>query len=231
MEGTVYAAQFGVDEAGKGPVLGPMVAACVVCDPAMLPEGIDDSKRLSAGTRETIAKGLREEPGVRIGVARVTTDRIDDSGTDMNTLTVDAHAQAIATVLAGSESEQYPLSGVVDGADTNANRFARRVADSVDRQIESESEIEIDAEHGADETYTIVGAASVVAKVERDATIEELRGKYGDVGSGYPGDPTTREFLCAYVDEHGQLPDCARASWQTSKDVLRAAEQSSLDSF
>jgi len=51
------------------------------------------------------------------------------------------------------------------------------------------------------------------------------------VGSGYPSDPTTRDFLREYVTEHDSLPDCARASWQTSQDALAAAEQSSLSDF
>ena len=76
-----------------------------------------------------------------------------------------------------------------------------------------------------------MAAASVVAKVERDAAVADIAAEYGDVGSGYPSDPTTRAFLRRYVDEHGRLPECARESWQTSRDVLAAAEQSALDSF
>jgi len=89
----------------------------------------------------------------------------------------------------------------------------------------------VTAEHGADDEYDLVAAASVVAKVARDAHVETLAEEYGDVGSGYPSDPTTREFLEGYVGEHGELPDCARASWQTSRDALAAAEQSALGEF
>jgi ribonuclease HII len=209
--------EFGVDEAGKGPVLGPMVAACVVGDPAALP-AVDDSKALSAARRETLAGQLRDDSGVQISVARVPTERIDDPTTDMNTLTVAAHAETLEQVASG-------LSGVVDACDTNADRFARRVEEKVDTSLE------IHAEHAADETYPLVSAASVIAKVERDKAIDALQREYGDVGSGYPSDPTTRAFLEEYVEEHGQLPACARTSWKTSKDVIAAVEQSSLDSF
>lgn len=211
--------QFGVDEAGKGPVLGPMVAACVVADPAILPTGIDDSKSLSRTRREAFARQLRDDSDVTITVSRVPPDRIDDPATDMNTLTVAAHADVLASVTADG------LSGVVDGADTDADRFARRITSRLS------AEIELRAEHGADETYPLVSAASVIAKVERDAAVETLRAEYGDIGSGYPSDPTTRAFLAEYVREYGQLPACARASWKTSKDVLDSAEQSTLDSF
>lgn len=211
--------QFGVDEAGKGPVLGPMIAACVVAPPARIPDTIDDSKKLSPDRRETLAQQLHSDPDVDVSVARVSPDRIDDPATDMNTLTVDAHAEALAQIV--SEG----LSGVVDGADTDADRFARRVKSRVDASIE------IRAEHGADENYPLVGAASVIAKVERDAAVDALCEEYGDVGSGYPSDPTTRAFLADYVRENGHLPTCARASWKTSRDVLARAEQSALDSF
>ena len=65
----------------------------------------------------------------------------------------------------------------------------------------------------------------------RDDHVASLAETYGAVGSGYPSDSATREFLREYVSEHGELPDCARASWKTSEDVLAAAEQSALDYF
>jgi ribonuclease HII len=116
-------------------------------------------------------------------------------------------------------------SGIVDAGDVNADRFARRVAAS------APDDLAVTAEHGADERYPIVGAASIVAKVERDAAVAALADEYGELGSGYPSDPTTRAFLREYVQRHGDLPDCARASWQTSRDALAAAEQGTLDEF
>ena len=77
----------------------------------------------------------------------------------------------------------------------------------------------------------LVAAGSIVAKVARDGHVAQLAEKYGEVGSGYPSDSTTREFLREYVTEHGELPACARVSWKTSEDVLAAAEQSALDRF
>ncbi|NNC25056.1 ribonuclease HII, partial [Salinisphaera sp. USBA-960] len=77
----------------------------------------------------------------------------------------------------------------------------------------SRRDVDLVAEHGADETHAIVGAASIVAKVARDNHVAALADEYGDVGSGYPGDTATREFLRAYVREHGSLPGCARESW------------------
>ncbi|GAA0647355.1 ribonuclease HII [Salarchaeum japonicum] len=210
--------KFGVDEAGKGPVLGSMFAACVVADSDALPEGLRDSKKLTPAWREELDAALRDTEGVRIGVAEVPVERIDDPGTDMNTLTVDAHAAAIDAADADGR-------GIVDAGDTSEERFATRVMEAAERDVA------VTAEHGADDAHSIVAAASVVAKVARDAHVDALADEYGDVGSGYPSDPTTREFLAEYVRAHGELPACARTSWSTCEDVLAAAEQAALSEF
>ena len=215
--------QIGVDEAGKGPVLGPMVAAAVRADDSDLPDGIDDSKRLTAATRESIASQLRESSAVTVGLGVVTTDEIDDPETDMNSLTVAAQGRALSEVAGEGDH------ALVDAGDVSESRFARRVADGV---ADNGVAIDVTAEHGADEASRLVGAASIIAKVERDNRIDALNKEYdGDIGSGYPSDPTTREFLADYVDRHGELPACARASWATCEDVLAAAEQSDLGAF
>ncbi|WP_435124355.1 ribonuclease HII [Halobaculum sp. D14] len=216
---------LGADEAGKGPVLGPMVAAAVRAPSDALPDGVDDSKRLSAARREALDAALRDDPAVDVAVAVIPVDRIDAPDTDMNTLTVDGQAEALAAVAADGDE------AVVDAGDTSESRFARRVREGVaDRGVD----VAVAGEHGADESYPVVAAASVVAKVERDRRVAAIADEYaadGDVGSGYPSDPTTREFLSGYVAAHGDLPDCARRSWSTCDDVLAAAEQSGLDDF
>ena len=213
--------RIGSDEAGKGPVLGPMVAAAVRVAPDVLPSDVDDSKRLAPARREGLAGEIRAV-AERVGIGVVTTERIDAPGTDMNTLTVDAHAEALSGVVDAGDVV------AVDAGDVSEARFGRRVAAGV---ADSGIEIEVRAEHGADERDPVVGAASIVAKVERDRRVAALEAEYGDVGSGYPSDPKTRTFLREYVRDHGSLPGCARASWQTCDDVLAAAEQSALDEF
>lgn len=209
---------LGVDEAGKGPVLGSMFAAAVRVDPAALPADVDDSKAVSPAERQRLVREIHEVADA-VSVSEIPVERIDDPETDMNALTVDAHVQALSAVAVGGD-ECY-----VDAGDTNAVRFERNVADDVSAAVD------LHAEHGADETYPVVGAASIVAKVAREAHVAALAARYGAIGSGYPSDPTTREFLRTYVDDHGDLPPCARASWQTSQDALAAAAQSSLADF
>jgi len=211
--------QIGADEAGKGPVLGPMVAAAVRAPADAIPDDVDDSKRLTASRRDALAERLRNDAAVEVGVAVVPPARIDDPETDMNALTVAAQAEAIAAVAADGDAVR------VDAGDVDAGRFGRRVEDGVDAAVTVRSE------HRADEHHAHVAAASVVAKVARDAKVEALAEAYGEVGSGYPSDETTRTFLAEYVREHGDLPACARASWSTCADVLAAAEQSSLSEF
>ena len=232
--------QFGTDEAGKGPVLGSMFAACVVADPTDLPDGVADSKQLTPQRREELAHAIRQRAHA-VGVAEIPVHRIDAPDSDMNTLTVDAHADAILAAHEthdglddpdGLDESHTPLNevpGMLDACDTDADRFADRVASRLAHDVD------LTAEHGADDTYVIVAAASIVAKVERDAHVDRLAREFADdyegVGSGYPSDPVTKRFLESFVADHGDLPECARRSWQTSKRALAEAEQSGLEDY
>ena len=137
----------------------------------------------------------------------------------MNELTVAGHVEALGEIAHDGDD------GYVDAGDTNAVRFERRVGSGLDASVD------LRAEHGADETYPIVGAASILAKVARERHVETLCEEYGELGSGYPSDPTTRSFLESFVTEHGELPDCARESWQTSQDALDRLDQATLNDF
>jgi len=214
----------GVDEAGKGPVLGSMFAAAVrVADGVDLPAGLDDSKRLSPDRREALDAQLRATDGVTLALAEVPVGRIDDPTTDMNGLTVAAHVEALARVARPGDLVRC------DAADVDAARFGRRVTEGL-RAADLEP-LDVRAEHRADERYPPVSAAGIVAKVARDAHVARLAAEYGALGSGYPSDPTTTAFLTDYVAATGELPGCARASWATSERLLNAASQSGLEEF
>ncbi len=209
--------EFGVDEAGKGPVLGSMFAAAVRAPRDALPADVDDSKRLADGHRERLADRLHADDRVDAAAVEVAPARIDAG--NMNDLVVAAHAAAAGSVAAAGDE------GLCDAGDVNADRFAARVEARVD------ADVAVAARHGADAADDLVAAASVVAKSAREAHVADLAAEYGDVGSGYPSDPATRSFLREYVAETGHLPDCARRSWATSERVLAAAEQSGLEEF
>ncbi len=215
--------RIGVDEAGKGPVLGPMVAAAVRGDVGEIPDGVTDSKRLSAAKRESVAAELHEKPEFAIGVGVVTVEEIDTPETDMNRLTVAAQVRAIAQVAAAGDK------AIVDAGDVSESRFSRRVTEGVAAEG---IELSVTAEHGADDSHALAAAASIIAKVDRDRRMEHIGEQYDrPVGSGYPSDQTTRSFLAAYIESEGELPECARRSWSTCADLIAAAEQSGLTDF
>ena len=208
---------IGVDEAGKGPVIGSMfVVAARVQSEEDLPDDVVDSKKLTPKRREEIAKELVKVEYFSMGIQEVTIEEIDRPDSNMNILTAEAHARAISEI---AENGDYIY---VDAADVNPERFATRVLDGLN------VEVQIISEHRADQKYPVVSAASILAKVTRDAHIAELANTYGNMGSGYPSDSRTREFLQRYILENGTLPNCARKSWKTSKDILDKTAQKSI---
>lgn len=210
----------GVDEAGKGPVLGAMaVAAIRVPDVSDLPDGLADSKQLQPSIRQDLANQLREISTASIATILVHPGRIDDSSTDMNTLTVATHGEAAGKIIE-PDDELF-----ADAADVNPDRFARRLHEALPHSVS------LTAEHNADEHYQITAAASILAKVTRDAHIESLETTYGTIGSGYPSDPKTKQFLVEYVREHDRLPPIARSSWSTSQDLLAEHQQKHLSTY
>ena len=79
---------------------------------------------------------------------------------------------------------------------------------------------EIIAKHKADDIFPIVSAASIIAKNKRDSLINELKEKYGDLGSGYPSDKKTIDFLRKWIKKNRKVPAFARKSWATIKTIL-----------
>jgi len=206
--------QAGIDEAGRGPVLGPLVVAGVaVPDPAILDEmGCRDSKRLSPTKREAIDRMLRSHPDVRVEVHEIAPDVLDaERQTRKITDIVLDRFRAIARAL-------HPRVLYVDAADPDAARFGRAVAER------PPPDIEVVSEHKADDTYPVVGAASIVAKVARDAAVAELARRLEprlgmQLGSGYH-DPHTDRFLRAWVAKFGDLPEGTRRSWASARRLL-----------
>ncbi len=212
---------IGVDEAGRGPVLGSMfVAGVSVPTESHLPEDVRDSKQLDGKRREALAAQLERLDAVHTSIVEVPPERIDDDPRGLNRLTARATGRVIDELFVEKEDRI-----VVDACDSDADRYAARVSAALDRDVQ------IIAEHHADETHPVVAAASIVAKQRREDHVASLREEYGEIGSGYPGDRTTRTYLADYVERHGKLPSCARASWQTSAEVLASRSQGTLDDF
>ncbi len=192
----------GVDEAGRGPVLGSMIVACFACAEDELSElemlGVRDSKKLTPARREEIFEALT---GYRWKVEEITPREIDrriHSGKSLNVIQIEAVRRLLAALK--PDVAYVDLIGRSGRAELGAG--CRVVMES-----------------RADERYPVVSAASIIAKVVRDRKLAELREKYGDFGSGYPSDPKTIAFLKRHYPE---LPHFVRKSWST---VRRLAQQ------
>ncbi|MFY9800458.1 MAG: ribonuclease HII [Methanoregula sp.] len=209
----------GVDEAGKGSVLGPMVIAAVgiPSEDVFSDFEVQDSKLLSPKTRENLYTIIRKR--FRVATVRIDAHEIDEmrTGITMNVCVARAHAQVINNL--------SPSVAYVDACDVNTFRYADMVKSYLEQSCE------VVSEHHADQTFKVVSAASIVAKVTRDRAIKVLSKKYGNIGSGYPSDPVTIAFLSAYFDEHKCAPPIARKSWKTVTNLIANKQQSQLSKF
>jgi len=201
----------GIDEAGKGPVIGTMIVCGVACDEEKLKElerlGVKDSKKLKPERRRELAKAIREICDVK--VVRVTPEEIDRSD-NINDLLRESYVRIV--------NDLDPDLVVVDCPDVNPDRLRCFLESRTGRRVISK--------HRADEEYVIVGAASIVAKVERDGEIERLWEEYGDFGSGYASDQKTIEALRKWIMS-GRIPPIVRKRWRT----VERLSQHSLDEF
>lgn len=199
--------RVGVDEAGRGPVLGPLVIAVV-----MVPEkdvddldeaGVTDSKDLTQTRRETLFETLVSSYPYR--AVYVSPWQIDDAvRTEATSLTRLEH-DVMAEMISGWDDEHE----VIVDAPSETSPFDHDVV----------------YEHGADEHYTVVGAASIVAKQLRDRAMHRAARRRGvDMGSGYPSDPQTQAYLATADLDDGMV----RSSWQTVRDEQVRREQTSL---
>lgn len=196
---------LGIDEAGRGSVLGPMVIAGVVVPEKMEKilerMGVKDSKRLTPNRRTILSRKLRKMFDYEIVV--ISAREIDDlraSGVNLNEIEKNAMESIILKL--------KPEKAIVDAVDVKAERFQENLC--------NDTGIDVIAEHKADDKYIEVSAASIIAKAERDEYIKEINKEYiksGGIGSGYPSDPTTKKFLTNYT--YDEMPDFVRKSWAT----------------
>jgi ribonuclease HII len=210
----------GVDEAGRGPVLGPLVVCgvAVESDARLVDMGVRDSKKLAPRRREELAAEISRVAEVK--VIEVSADEIDVARkrVTMNELEAEIFAEVVSSLA--------PATAYMDAADANAENFRRMV------QAHSRCSAKLTARHKADEDYPVVAAASIVAKVTRDRRMREIGEEAGVVlGSGYPSDPVTKAFLRDWVESHDSLPPFARKSWETSQKIMRMKCLPRLESF
>jgi ribonuclease HII len=207
----------GIDEAGRGPVIGPLVVVGVKVDDdsGLVNLGVKDSKKLDPRRREFLAGEITKMAEFEANVVPAA-----DLDQLMNLMTINMiEVKLFASIIEKLRGETV----YVDSADTNESNFKSLILK------ELSFEIEIVSKHNADDMYPVVSAASILAKVRRDEEVRKIEEEIGEkVGSGYPSDRVTMKFLERWIEEHGDLPPHTRRSWKTSKRLLSLSKTSKL---
>ena len=207
----------GVDDAGRGPIIGPLVIGGVTLPRDRIRDllnlGVKDSKLLTPSTRTRLAESIRGLVS-RMCLKEIQPKEIDD---------VVLHGRKLrklnfleARVMAEVVNELHPSEVYVDASDVNEKRYGEDIRSFLTEDLRA---IKIISEHHADRNYPQVSAASIIAKVHRDELIDQLHAEYGDFGSGYITDQRTMNFLRAYRQCHDSYPPIVRLSWKTAKEI------------
>jgi ribonuclease HII len=196
----------GVDEAGRGPVIGPLVICCASCrrdDEKLLRRlASKDSKALSASGREEAYGKLKEFCTFRW--AEISADDLNKLMDEMSLNDIEAK------VMAGLIKKLGEGDVMIDMPDRYSWTFRKR--------MERFGVSRFEAEHKADEKYPIVAAASICAKILRDHKVEEIRKATCDFGSGYPSDPKTIQAL-KDRPSRALLEPFVRQKWKTLENI------------
>jgi len=216
----------GVDDAGRGPIIGPLVVAGVLIpdeqEKALKELGVRDSKLLSPASRGRLDIKVRACV-LKLGIVEAQPKEIDDCvlhGVRLRRLNY-LEARMMASVL----SDLAPAVAYVDASDVNEARYGEDIREFLPQHLKR---IRIVSEHHADRTFPVVSAASIIAKVRRDALVEELRNQYGDFGSGYLTDHKTMDFLRRWRQSHTEYPPIVRMSWKTIRELESEVGQTRL---
>jgi len=198
----------GIDDAGRGSMLGPLVIAGVSLNKSKIRKlsalGVKDSKKLTPKTREELYKKIISLVDSYY-VAKISPKSIDSSVAKhgLNQL----EAKYMAKVVSKLDAD----TSFVDSCDVNPQRFGKEISRlSNNKKIRSY--------HHADSRFIVVSAASIVAKVTRDRAIARLRVEH-DVGSGYPSDRKTISFVEKYYQSQKIIPSFVRKSWKPTQKI------------
>lgn len=212
----------GIDEAGRGPVIGPLVICGAMMEEKELVKleqmKVKESKQLTFEQRGMFFGKLKKI--LKYKAIIIEPKEIDEAvqgkdGLNLNWL----EGLKSAEIINGLK----PDRAILDCPSPNTGAYS----DFVRNHLENK-ETELAAEHKADVNYPIVAAASIIAKVMRDAEISKLKEKYGELGSGYPADPITKEFMNKNWNKH---PEIFRHSWQPYKQAKNGKAQAKLTEF
>ncbi len=223
---------LGIDEAGRGPVLGPMVYACAIWQKDKEEEIIknynfNDSKKLTDKIRRVQFEKMKTDPNIKYYVK--ICHPVDISGQmlrrDENIINLNEQAYIAAVSLINDAlKDELNITNVIADAVGPEMTYIRAMTEKCIKK----SGIEFKAEKKADANHKVVSAASIVAKVTRDLIIEEWKFIENnkdiefstELGSGYPADPNTKLWLENNFNEIFGFPSIVRFSWQTAKEYI-----------
>ena len=207
----------GVDEAGRGSVMGPLVVGAVyVEDDAFLKDiGVRDSKKLTPKSREWMYDRIVDEASDYTVVIASAAD-VDERRAKMslNDVELEMFREAVSKI---------PVTRVyADCPDVNEMAFSSALSIRLNN-------ITVIGRHKADDTYPVVSAASIIAKVTRDRMIEDISKEFGvDIGSGYPSDQKTMDFIKGWIRKNGVSPKHTRNSWEPVRKLLSVSANTKI---
>ncbi len=219
---------LGIDDAGRGPIIGPMILAGVLIEKAKEPQlkkhGVTDSKLLPHQKRIALSKILKEL-AESFKIVKASPEEIDlslKSKINLNTL----EAIKTAEIINFLAPKKQRVKVIIDCPSTNTSAWKNTLL----KYLKTPQNLTILCEHKADFNHISVAAASILAKVEREEEVQKIKKQYGDIGSGYPSDPTTKLFL----KTNGALlanKGIFRKSWATWKALFPEKSQSTLENY
>lgn len=218
----------GIDDATKCPCIGSIFIAGVLADEETIAEwkklGVKDSKLITAKKREHLA-AIIKQTATAFAIQEITPIMIDDKDFNLN----DWEMLVVLKTIKLLTKKHTPEKVYIDNWETSSKGFNARFKKILSLALKKkrrEKQFVLNrkklvaltyiAEHRADENYTIVGAASILAKTSSDAQYRLYKKKFGDFGSGSPGDPKTRLFVWQHRND--PLP-IIRTSWNTFKTL------------
>ncbi len=205
----------GIDEAGRGPVIGPLVVTIVCGNSDILAKlGVKDSKKLTPVARERLYTEIMAHADF-VKTEIITATQLNLL---MNTENLNYIEQSSYVSLAGISPSGCTV--YVDSFDVNPERLGKL--------IESKTGREIVSVHKADEIYPVVSAASIISKVIRDREMRAIEKTYGIIGSGYPSDPRTVKFIQESLKNGKDLSEIVRTKWKTYKTLVSRFMNSKL---
>jgi ribonuclease HII len=214
---------LGIDEAGKGPVIGPLIiAGCLIDenDSDKLKDlGVRDSKELTPRQRENLFDKITSVCKDYY-IAGITSKQLN---AEMGIINLNQIELARVAKVVNHFSDKKPKL-IIDSFEANTEKFAQKL-----RCLLDDKSTEIISENRADKNFPVVGAASIIAKVTRDTEIKKIHKIYGDFGSGYPADPRTINFLNK-LDEK-EFPEIVRLKWSTAERILEQRKHKDLRDF